>query len=695
MPDVNPNLLAGEELPRDHVGPGSRRLVVGPELALVRRSCQAILSRAWIAPLLLSTGLSVVLIERRSGLFHPHFLGTAILRWYHVPLFLVASAVVDLAVIYPLLVAWDAFRRLMRLGDRFFAVTGSGVALGAVVASNFVNYNVVGFLGDNLNIQAAIQVGNGVSGAMPYVLSILSGRVLIVGATCLGLLAACAAIYFMSGLAVTLSQPPLRRKAWTTVLILACAIGVEFIITRNPLNAVSVSVRKTSLQLIAGRAVAWATDFDGDGSGWIDSPPDFAPFDPQRHPFAVDIPGNGVDEDGIGGDLPEAAVAWEQPRAKRPAQAAVRPDILLIIPCSVRHDAVFGGVLGPSVTPFLLSLGKEGVVVDAAYSHTGFTGTSVPYAFNGHLAYQKESLIHDLKSFGYQVGVFSTQDEQFSSMYGICGYAAADFYCDAVTAMGKYGRKTVPSSTIVATKLLAEPFEQCLRDAEGETPLFVYVHLETAHFPYSHDSPLNIVPNSGMSGRRATASNRSELVEVYRNAVANLDVQISQFVSRFRALRHRPSPILIVFADHGESLFDDGMLGHGLALNEVQTRVPCIIVNGWGDIAVPFGHADLRPYLLGLLATPPPKDRTPRLIPALRPLFQCCGALEHPSQIAEVGRGGRVELDFRRNTYVDEEGVVLPLGIAPASSPRCLSLIHRWEALHYLRHVERQDGEKL
>ncbi|MGZ8999323.1 MAG: hypothetical protein ACXW2T_10770, partial [Allosphingosinicella sp.] len=57
----------------------------------------------------------------------------------------------------------------------------------------------------------------------------------------------------------------------------------------------SVIAGSTLLQL--------ATDFDRDGYSWFSHPIDLQPFDGSRHPYALDIPGNGVDEDGFGGDL--------------------------------------------------------------------------------------------------------------------------------------------------------------------------------------------------------------------------------------------------------------------------------------------------------------------------------------------------------------------------------------------------------
>ena len=52
-------------------------------------------------------------------------------------------------------------------------------------------------------------------------------------------------------------------------------------------------------------------DADRDGYGVFAIQYDPAPFDSTRHPLALDIPGNGIDEDGYGGDL--ELVALPQP----------------------------------------------------------------------------------------------------------------------------------------------------------------------------------------------------------------------------------------------------------------------------------------------------------------------------------------------------------------------------------------------
>jgi hypothetical protein len=66
--------------------------------------------------------------------------------------------------------------------------------------------------------------------------------------------------------------------------------------------------RKPSASWIAA-AVNFVTDLDRDGFGMLSLPADAAPFDGSRFPFALEIPGNGVDENGLAGDRLPGPVA--------------------------------------------------------------------------------------------------------------------------------------------------------------------------------------------------------------------------------------------------------------------------------------------------------------------------------------------------------------------------------------------------
>jgi hypothetical protein len=98
-------------------------------------------------------------------------------------------------------------------------------------------------------------------------------------------------------------------------------------------------------------------------------------------------------------------------------------------------------------------------------------------------------------------------------------------------------------------------------------------------------------------------------------------------------------------SDHGESLFDEGFLGHGYALNEIQTRIPFIVANLPLVVREPFGQADLRGAIDAALRVDPGVAAVPRLEPApAHEVFQYLGTIDRPRQIALLGEHGRTDL---------------------------------------------------
>ena len=113
--------------------------------------------------------------------------------------------------------------------------------------------------------------------------------------------------------------------AWLVWRMLRRALPADLAPARGPcrrhwllavplLLVIALAVPRTGSDAAFGlnRTIAWQalggvldrlTDFDRDGYGLFGVQYDAAPFDSARHPLALDIPGNGIDEDGYGGDL--------------------------------------------------------------------------------------------------------------------------------------------------------------------------------------------------------------------------------------------------------------------------------------------------------------------------------------------------------------------------------------------------------
>jgi arylsulfatase A-like enzyme len=131
----------------------------------------------------------------------------------------------------------------------------------------------------------------------------------------------------------------------------------------------------------------------------------------------------------------------------------------------------------------------------------------------------------------------------------------------------------------------------------------------------------------------------------YANTAAAVDGAIGALIESVRRARGR-EPVIIITADHGESLFNEGFLGHGHELNDVQTRVPFIVVNLPMSVADPFGQVDFRSALTEALMLSEATSSVLHLRKA-GPVLQYLGDLRRPRQVAFLQHGKRFIYDFR------------------------------------------------
>jgi hypothetical protein len=140
--------------------------------------------------------------------------------------------------------------------------------------------------------------------------------------------------------------------------------------------------RKPSGQLF-GAIADKLTDFDRDGYGLTGKLVDPAPFDASVFPYAIDIPGDGIDQDGVGGDLPPGPAYFED----RPSHVwRSHPNVILVVLESFRADALGRTVNGRPVTPVLDGIASRGVSASLAFSQNGYTAQSRFHIFSGSLA---------------------------------------------------------------------------------------------------------------------------------------------------------------------------------------------------------------------------------------------------------------------------------------------------------------------
>ena len=431
------------------------------------------------------------------------------------------------------------------------------------------------------------------------------------------------------GLAAGMPTAPAKvpRARW----IAGCAALLALALVAVPRTAEDSArgLQRTLVWQGAANVAALATDFDRDGYGLAGLSTDAHPFDPARHPLALDVPGNGIDEDGYGGDLQLVAVP-----AARPGLAGLehRPHVVVVVLESVRADVLGKRIGGKPVAPNLEAIAAAGAAIAPSYSHVAFTTASLKSIFAGSLAPRRgdPSLFAELKRAGYRVGVFSGQPEDFGDISATVGMREnADVFVDAEALRDERAFSfAAQGSLLVDEGILLREFDRALGRPEAwRQPNFVYLNFQSAHFPYHHPGVPERIGGPPLERSEIAAANADRVAQTYWNAVAHADAHLGLLVERLEQLGAWDDTILLVTGDHGEALFEDGFLGHGHVIDEAQYATFLVANRPLEGLRAPLAISDYRGILLDLLANRP---LTP---PAQRP-FMHIGELEAPSTIA-------------------------------------------------------------
>ncbi|HEY0112728.1 MAG TPA: sulfatase-like hydrolase/transferase [Allosphingosinicella sp.] len=505
-------------------------------------------------------------------------------------------------------------------------------APGGLAALLLAKFEALSYFSDALGFELIKNLGGGsVAGALVYVaLEAAIGLAVCAGAV---------AVWWI-GLRLARRRLPERVALpglqWRHVLWAALPLPLlAAAAAREP--DVRFALARTTAPAGALALLHQTTDFDRDGYSGFSAQRDGFPFDSARHPLAFDIPGNGVDEDGFGGDFRFEGPLEQSSDWRPPGQPK---HVVLIVLESVRGDAVGKQVAGRPVTPQLNALARSGTWVREAYSHVGFTTASGKSIFSGALepGERAPSLFRDLKGAGYRVGVFSAAPENFGGISAAVGMREnADLYVDAelLKAERAHSSAALGSLALDGRKVLRE-FDRHFRSAgDWKAPTFLYFNFQEAHFPYRHRDMPRLLPGDPVERGEIQAENRERVEATYWNAVAYSDWLVGQVVARLKRMGVWERSLLVVTGDHGEALFEDGFIGHGHILNRAQTHVPLIFsVPGAAAANGPVGLADYRGLILRALSGEPPAQSSGTV-------FQFIGTLHRPDVIGMVEAGGK------------------------------------------------------
>lgn len=316
---------------------------------------------------------------------------------------------------------------------------------------------------------------------------------------------------------------------------------------------------------------------------------------------------------------------------------ADQPPIVMVVIEAMRHDVIGLVHDGREVTPNLNLLAKTGLQLTRAYSQSTHTDYAEPCIVSSlypartrrHCYYQPSdrwprTMIYDvLRSDGYSTALLSSENLGWGAMESIFQSPGLDFMYDAQRS----GEPTyVPdqdggflfetrTGPLRAGKLEdSVTIDRAIRwlshqSARGR-PFFVYVDLQSSHFPYPIGPGVPRVFQPCVLSSRVTFMDypigETPIVRnAYYNALHEADRQLGRLMAALAERGVLDRSILVVTSDHGEAFHENDRVTHAREPYEAVARVPCII-HAPGRVPAgiddyPFQHIDLAPTILGLI----------------------------------------------------------------------------------------------
>ncbi len=305
------------------------------------------------------------------------------------------------------------------------------------------------------------------------------------------------------------------------------------------------------------------------------------------------------------------ALAVAQQPPARPK--IVHRDVLLVTLDTTRRDYL--GCYGrePSRTLNLDYLAKRALLFEDAVatvpltlpSHaslmTGLYPTShgVRYNYGFKLPDEARSLAEVLRDAGYatraDVASF-VLDPVFGLDQGFDRYRAP---LRAVARPDGSSFDSLPAATIV-DRVLEDIGELAPKGGPPDgvrKPFFVWAHFYDAHVPYQPKRPPRLEP--------AVAQDRVLATKAYYEAcLGDIDAELGRLFRELAARKVMDELVVVVTADHGESLGDAIEQAHGFFLYDPTMRVPLIVRHPElpaATVALPVSLIDVAPTLVSLL----------------------------------------------------------------------------------------------